>query len=542
MNERIITTEALNALNIVALERKDDGSFAVVGQPPDWFGRIFPGADFQNSSPFLEDFLTGVAELGSIAGPGAGGAAPKHYSGVWTQRDTAGEERGLEAWAVRIGGRLVLLVHLLGEEFETRRAALQQARETSLSFDHLGKVTRGLADAKLQLELRNREVERLNQLKSEFLASMSHELRTPLNAILGFSSLLLEQSAGPLNQEQQSYVTHVARASNHLLDLINDILDLSKIEAGKLELTPEAFPLAEALEEVLSTIRPVARDKAIRLAIGESAGREVFADRLRFKQILYNLLSNAIKFTPEKGDVRLDASFKDDRLTIAVTDTGIGIPREEQDAIFEKFHQVGGTKGLREGTGLGLSITKRLVEQHGGEIRVYSEPGLGSRFVFTLPRQSAPNAAGAGDAHPKPQAAAQVSQGVRRRIAVVEDNSANRALFEAMLKPFYQVMSYPNGVDALAAFRRDRPDLVLLDIALPAMNGMEVLRRLRADPLLRPIPVIAVSAHAMSGYRDKLLADGFNDYISKPVTDRTVLLRAIEPLLAGAPHTDKAAS
>jgi signal transduction histidine kinase/ActR/RegA family two-component response regulator len=543
MNERSITPEALNALDIVALERNDDGSFAAVGRPPEWFRLIFPDDDFKDSSPFLEDFLTSIAELGYLAASTGSRGAAKQYSGVWTQRDTAGAERGLEAWAVHIGGRLVLLVRLLGEEFEIRRAAVQQAHETSLSFERLGQFTSGLADSKLQLELRNREVERLNQLKSEFLASMSHELRTPLNAILGFSSLLLEQSAGPLNTDQQSYVTHVMRASRHLLELINDILDLSKIEAGRIELAPEAFPLQEALDEVLSTIQPLARDKGIRLATGDCAGLQVYADRLRFKQILYNLLSNAIKFTPEKGNVRLDASLKDDQLTIAVTDTGIGIPREEQDAIFEKFHQVGGgTKGIREGTGLGLSITKRLVEQHGGEIRVYSEPGLGSRFVFTLPHQSAKHIAPAADGRAKGSQAGAESQGPRRRIAVVEDNSSNRALFEAMLKPFYQVVSYPNGVDALAAFRRERPDLVLLDIALPAMNGMEVLRRMRADPSLRLIPVIAVSAHAMSGYRDKLLADGFNEYIAKPVTDRAVLLRAIEPLLQGAPHTDKAVS
>ena len=536
MNERFLILEALRALDIVAVERNDDGSFALVGAAPEWYRTILPDDDFRHSNPFLADFVNGILELGSLP-------AERQYSGIWSQRDSAGVQRGLEAWAVDIGGRLVLLVHLLGEEFEARRAALQQARETSLSFERLGQVTRGLADAKVHLELRNREVERLNQLKSEFLASMSHELRTPLNAILGFSSLLMEQSAGPLNTEQQSYVKHVTRASRHLLDLINDILDLSKIEAGRLELAPEVFGLQEALDEVLSTIRPLARDKGIRLTTGDVAGRQVYADRLRFKQILYNLLSNAIKFTPEKGDVRLDASFKDEKLTVAVTDTGVGIPREEQEAIFDKFHQAaGGTKGIREGTGLGLSITKRLVEQHGGEIRVHSEPGLGSRFVFTLPGQTAEHLVSPENARGGNLPGTAAGPEARRHIAVVEDNAANRALFEAMLKPFYHVMSYENGVDALAAFPRERPDLVLLDLAMPAMNGMEVLRRMRADPALQPIPVIAVSAHAMAGYRGRLLAAGFNGHIAKPVTDRGMLLRAIEPLLTPTPRADQAAS
>ncbi|HVN06304.1 MAG TPA: ATP-binding protein [Bryobacteraceae bacterium] len=527
MTERFIALEALSVLNIVALERREDGVFVVVGQPPDWFHRTFPDVDLSGASPYLADFLAESAEFQpSEPGP------EKRYSGVWTQRDSAGEERAMEAWTARIGGRRVLLVHLLGEEFEPRRAALQKARETALSYEQLGNVTRGLADAKQQLELRNREVERINQLKNEFLASMSHELRTPLNAIIGFSSLLAEHSAGPLNSEQQSYVSHVARASHHLLDLINDILDLSKIEAGRLELEPELFPVEEATREVLSTIRPLARDKSILLAAGGGAGCQVFADRVRFKQILYNLLSNAIKFTPAKGEVRLHTEVAEGQLTIIVSDTGIGIPREEHDAIFQKFHQVGsGTKGIREGTGLGLAITKRLVEQHGGQIRLESEAGHGSRFAVTLPNASCERI------EPAPrisavQAAPAVSAHPHVRIAVVEDNPANRVLFETMLKPVYRVASYQNGVEALAAFRLSPPDLVLLDIALPGPDGIQVLRQIRADARLRSIPVIAVSAHAMSGDRERFLAAGFDHYIAKPVADRAALFQAIQPLLS----------
>ena len=520
MNEPTIALEALTALDIVVLEAKDDGLF-VVGRPPAWFHQVFADVDLGGASPYMDNFL-----LDAWSGP------LRLYSGVWTQRDRNGGECSLEAWAVQLAGRRLLLIHRLGEEFEMRQAALQQAREARLSYERLGKVTRGLADDKLRLEMRNREVERINQLKNEFLASMSHELRTPLNAIIGFSSLLAEESAGPLNGEQRSYVAHVARASRHLLDLINDILDLSKIEAGRMEISPEVFPLAEALEEVLATIRPLARDKNIKVVRGDSSGRQVWADRIRFKQILYNLLSNAIKFTPSKGEVRIDAAMKDNQLTVAVTDTGIGIPREEQEAIFEKFHQVGnGPKGIREGTGLGLAITKRLVEQHGGEIRVYSEPGLGSRFVFTLPYSAGSPAQPAPElpeSAPPPKFTAPER---RMRIAIVEDNPASRALFEAMLKPSYEVACYETGAAALAGFGRERPDLVLLDIALPDMNGLDLLRLIRAEPSTRLSPVVAVSAHAMSGDRERFLTAGFNQYLSKPIADRATLLRAIEPLL-----------
>ncbi|MFN7998195.1 MAG: ATP-binding protein [Bryobacteraceae bacterium] len=521
MSEPSIALEILSALDYTALEWRDDGLFVLMGEPPEWFHRVFADVDMNQASPYLENFLID-----------AQAEAPKAYSGVWTQRDSTGAECGLEAWAIRTGGKRVLLIHLLGEEFEVRRSALQQARQTKLSYERLGETARDLADAKLQVDMRNREVERLNQLKSEFLASMSHELRTPLNAIIGFSSLLAEQSAGPLNGDQQSYVAHVKKASHHLLDLINDILDLSKIEAGRLVLAFEEFALEEALSEVLSTIKPLARDKDIRLTTAGCAGHVVFADRVRFKQILYNLLSNAIKFTPRGGEVRLDASVKGDHLSIAVTDTGIGIPASEHQAIFEKFHQVGsGTRGVREGTGLGLAITKRLVEQHGGEIAVFSEPGLGSRFVFSLPYVSGGSEARNEGADPIAARTAGTKEEQELCIAVVEDNPANRALFEAMLKGHFRVTAYENGQEALDGFRQEKPDLVLLDIALPGIDGVEVLRRIRSSPSLAAVPVVAVSAYAMSGDREKFMAAGFDHYLAKPVTDRSMLLEAIEPLL-----------
>jgi len=236
-----------------------------------------------------------------------------------------------------------------------------------------------------ELESRNREVERANQLKSEFLASMSHELRTPLHTIIGFSELLSEELEGPLNPKQQRFIHHIRTDSQHLLALINDILDISKIESGRLELRREAFDIAGALEETLSSIRPQAALKSIAIETGLAVPAAVFADRLRVKQILFNLLSNAVKFTPEGGRIQVEGRLRGDFLEMSVRDTGVGISKEQHEAVFDKFYQVGSTtKGVREGTGLGLAITKTLVAEHGGQIWLESEPGKGSRFTFTI--------------------------------------------------------------------------------------------------------------------------------------------------------------
>ncbi len=237
-----------------------------------------------------------------------------------------------------------------------------------------------------QLAARNLEVERANRLKTEFLASMSHELRTPLHTIIGFSELLGEQLQGPLNDKQKRFVGHIHRDSLHLLELINDILDLSKIESGRIELHPEALDLAAVVEESLSAIRPLGQVKSLAIQARVEGLDPIHADPLRIKQILLNLLSNAVKFTPAGGRIEITARQAGSFAEISVSDTGVGIPAQEQEAIFEIFHQAGvTTKGVREGTGLGLAITRRLVEQHGGVITVWSELGKGSRFTFTIP-------------------------------------------------------------------------------------------------------------------------------------------------------------
>ncbi len=241
-----------------------------------------------------------------------------------------------------------------------------------------------------ELESRNQEIERANRAKSEFLANMSHELRTPLHTIIGFSELLSEELKGPLNEAQHRYINHIHKDSQHLLALINEVLDLSKIEAGKLQLRRESLELSALLDEVLSSIRPRAATGEIRIETSLKNELIVDGDRIRVKQILYNLLSNAVKFTPKGGSVRVEVVAEGGFAEVSVTDTGIGIPPEEQESIFDSFHQVGAaTVGIREGTGLGLPITKRLVEEHGGRIWLASEPGKGSRFSFTIPLKAA---------------------------------------------------------------------------------------------------------------------------------------------------------
>ena len=277
------------------------------------------------------------------------------------------------------GGSVVCVIR----DVSDRKLAEKQIKSLNLSLEQR---THDLAVINSELEIRNREVEKANRLKSNFLATMSHELRTPLNAIVGFADLLARQTAGPLTQKQERFVRHVKESSRHLLALIDDILDLSKIEAGRLDLKFESFPLSVAADEVLSTIRPLAAGKDIDLTTHLSLDLSVHADRVRVKQILYNLLSNAIKFTPARGSVRLVARSTDAAVEISVIDTGSGIPYKEQEAIFEAFHRyLTPTQEVCEGTGLGLSITKLLVEQHGGRIWVESEPGKGSQFHLTLP-------------------------------------------------------------------------------------------------------------------------------------------------------------
>ena len=240
-----------------------------------------------------------------------------------------------------------------------------------------------------EIQDKSRQLEIANQHKSEFLANMSHELRTPLNAIIGFSEVLLERMFGELNDKQDDYLKDIFSSGKHLLSLINDILDLSKIEAGRMELDVENFDVPSALGNALTLVRERAQRHGIALGLQVAAEvGEMRADERKFKQILLNLLTNAVKFTPDGGKVEVRARLRDGVLEVAVSDTGIGIAAADQAAVFEEFKQVGRHyTNKQEGTGLGLALTKRFVELHGGTLTLDSEPGRGSTFTFTLPSQ-----------------------------------------------------------------------------------------------------------------------------------------------------------
>jgi signal transduction histidine kinase/CheY-like chemotaxis protein len=377
--------------------------------------------------------------------------------------------------------------------------------------------TEQLAAANKELELRNREVEHATQLKSKFLASMSHELRTPLNAIVGFSDLLAEQAPGQLNPKQLRFVQHIKQGSTHLLQLINDILDLSKIEAGQLEFRYEDFEIKDALPEVLSTIRPLAMAKNITVNEISTSDLSIYADRVRFKQVLYNLLSNAVKFTPKGGRIDIETYNKAKMVQVSVLDTGIGIRPEDHALVFEEFRQVEGSTNAHEGTGLGLAISKRLVEEQGGTISLESELGKGSKFTISFPigeqRSAFEEEASA------PPAQVNIAESIPL-VLIVDDEEAARELLTSYLAPAYRTMTADSGADALEKAKQIRPHAIILDVLMAEGNGFETLVALRKTPETADIPVIILS---IVDQKKIGFALGATDYLVKPIPKHILL-------------------
>jgi signal transduction histidine kinase/CheY-like chemotaxis protein len=398
-----------------------------------------------------------------------------------------------------------------------------QQRDTALvrAHDELEKRveerTEQLAAANKELELRNREVEHATQLKSKFLASMSHELRTPLNAIVGFSDLLAEQAPGQLNPKQLRFVQHIKQGSTHLLQLINDILDLSKIEAGQLEFRYEDFEIKDALPEVLSTIRPLAMAKNITVDESSTAGLFIYADRVRFKQVLYNLLSNAVKFTPNGGRVEIKAYNHAKRVHVSVSDTGIGIRPEDHTLVFEEFRQVEGSTNAHEGTGLGLAISKRLVEEQGGTISLESELGKGSKFTISFPMGDQRSALEEEVSVSPAQVNAAESNPL---VLIVDDEEAARELLTSYLAPAYRMVTADSGADALEKAKQIRPHAIILDVLMAEGNGFETLVALKKAPETAGIPVIILS---IVDQKKIGFALGATDYLVKPIPKHILL-------------------
>jgi PAS domain S-box-containing protein len=385
--------------------------------------------------------------------------------------------------------------------------------------------TAELAAVNETLEQRNREVERMTMLKSQFLASMSHELRTPLNAIIGFADLIQDGTSGSINDKQKSFVKHIQQAGRHLLDLINDILDLSKIEAGQLAIQPENFAPGGALPEVLSVIKPLAMKKRIEIEYEVGSELTVFADRVRFKQIIYNLLSNAVKFTPEGGKIKVKITTPPGFVCISVTDTGIGIKPEDHDVIFEEFRQVGHTtRGVTEGTGLGLAICKRLVEQQEGKIWIESEMGKGSTFSFTLPvgrtlSQVTPVTSEVAPPRPARE---------NPLILVVDNDPASRELLVSYLTgEIFQTESASAGEEGLAKARHLQPDAVTLDILSQDKSSWATFSDLKTNPVTAHIPIIVISA---ADDKNVGYAQGAAERLGKPVSRETLMNALIKHL------------
>jgi signal transduction histidine kinase/CheY-like chemotaxis protein len=359
-----------------------------------------------------------------------------------------------------------------------------------------------------ELDAQRREIEVASRHKSEFLASMSHELRTPLNAVIGFSEVLLDRMFGDLNDRQAEYVRDIWTSGRHLLELLNEILDLSKVEAGQMVLEQSIFSVPTALESALSMVRERAASHAITLDLDVAPDVDVVeADELRFKQVVLNLVSNAVKFTPDGGRVAVSARRQGRQLLVAVADNGPGIPESDRERIFESFQQGGRGAPKAEGTGLGLTLSRRIVQLFGGRLWLESELGRGTTFTFTVPVYPAA-ASGRGTAE-------QGGESARPTILLVEDDRASLDLMIAYLvgSPALVVTAH-DGVEALDMIRLSPPDAVVLDLQLPRLDGWEVLAEIKRDPATAHVPVVVAS---IVDDRPRGLALGASAYLTKPI-------------------------
>ncbi len=365
----------------------------------------------------------------------------------------------------------------------------------------------------------NEELRRLDEQKSEFLAMVSHELRTPLTAIIGYSRLLVQQVHGPLSPKQLEHQEAIFRSAQRLTDVINDLLDVSRLESGHVELAPRPTDVRQITDQVIAVVTVAAQAKQIRTTNALPADLPaVQADATRLQQILMNLLGNAVKFTPNGGAVRVEGGRHKDQVWVAVEDSGAGIAKEELARIWDPFYQVEAPMRRRHGgTGLGLTIVRRLVELHGGLVRAESGgENQGSRFTFTLP--AAPQGTQA-DAIAEPEVRVEpVLAG--RPVLIVEDEAQNRALMRVVVEDLLggQAWIEADGERALFEAMENPPALILLDLMLPGLSGWEVARRLRQSPRTRAVPIIAVSALARMQEREAALHAGCDAYLAKPFT------------------------
>lgn len=427
-------------------------------------------------------------------------------------------------------GKIRYLIHRVEDvttQWRLEQLGAEQARE-------LERLNRALEQRALDLEASNTELqasqhdllvakdaaEAANRAKSEFLSRMSHELRTPLNVILGFGQIL---QLDPMDPEQEEAVDHILKAGRHLLDLIDEILNISRIESGRLQLSMEPVHLNEVITEVVELVRPLANQRGITLH-AETADWQVcvHADRQRLKQVLLNLLSNGLKYNSEHGSLTVSCADHGQTIRLLVTDTGPGITREGQSRLFKPFDRLGAEATEVEGTGLGLSLSKRLTEAMGGTIGVQSRVGHGSTFWVELPRAQVESA-------PAPLPAVRIvrptTKASRHKVLYIEDNLANIAVVERVFarRPHIELIPALQGQVGLDLAREHRPALIFLDLHLPDMPGFDVLQALKEHPATVAIPVVVASADATPAQISRLLAAGAANYLTKPLDIRELL-------------------
>ncbi len=408
----------------------------------------------------------------------------------------------------------------IAREAEQRALAQQEVMRLNAELEQrVHERTMQLELANGELAMAMEEAKSANQAKSAFLSSMSHELRTPLNAILGFAQILTSDKLPSTLQQKKEFANHILKSGRHLLALINEILDLAKIESGAVALSLEPVALADILQECETMMAPLAGQRGIRMLFPMAGEWNVTADRTRLKQILLNLLSNAIKYNRDGGAVVVDCSASSpELLRITVQDTGMGLKPEQLRMLFQPFNRLGQEAGVEEGTGIGLVVTKRLVELMGGTIGVSSSPGAGSMFWIELKTtQPVPSALDVLAGLPPSAMAAREPGAIT--VLYVEDNPANLKLVQEIIsfRPELRLLSAPDGQLGLEMARAHLPDLILMDINLPGIGGVESLRLLRTDPRTAHIPVVALTANAMPRDVERGIAAGFFRYLIKPI-------------------------
>ncbi|HEV8419771.1 MAG TPA: PAS domain S-box protein [Actinomycetota bacterium] len=501
-----------------ALRRNEETLRAVFAASPDIFMTLGPVGEIGPPSPAVHKIL---------------GYSPEEYAGMDRLELVHPDDRGraAEAFQAAIQGDRSLEIR-----FRVRHAdghwVMLEARGQAM-LDDEGKprgvimVSRDVTErvaleealqrAKEEAERAQQVAEQANRAKSEFLSRMSHELRTPLNAVLGFGQLLEMDGLDP---DQLESVHQILKGGRHLLDLINEVLDIARIETGRIALSPEPVQVKEALSSAVELVRPIARERGIRIETEEReiSDQFVMADRQRLRQVLLNLLSNAVKYNREGGGVTIRAAeVRDVRLRISVSDEGPGIALEKMDRLFTPFDRLGAESTGVEGTGLGLALSKRLAEAMGGNISVESVVGRGTTFSVELPLTESPEAR-YERGRSEPGSMPSMPAGIHTLLQI-EDNPANLKLVERVLEnmPDVNLISAPQGRLGVDLARQHQPHAILLDLNLPDLSGFEVLRILRADPATRDIPVIVISADATRDQIKRLLDAGARAYVTKPL-------------------------